>query len=197
MNYLLYQCNINHMTRDGDAVDAIRARWEALRPGLDLSTMEVTARLLRAAALIERGTGDYFGRLGISRGEFDLLAALRRAGTPQTPGALHTVTLVSPAAITKRSAALRRSGLIERTRNPADGRGALISLTEAGRDLIDRAFPEVLAIERRMLADLSPAQRARAVTALRQILASAEAPRSPETSRSLSRTDRADSPSLP
>jgi DNA-binding MarR family transcriptional regulator len=69
----------------------------------------------------------------------------------------------------------QRSGLVERTRNPTDGRGALISLTTAGRDLIDKAFPEVLAIEQRMFAGLSPTQRTRAVTALRQILASAEA----------------------
>jgi DNA-binding MarR family transcriptional regulator len=162
------------MTRAQDAVDAIREQWTALRPGVDLSAMELAARLLRAAALIDRETGAYLSELGINRGEFDVLSALRRAGEPQTPGALRTTTLVSPAATTKRIASLYRSGFVKRTKNPADGRGALISLTSRGRDLIDEAFPEVLAIERRMLSGLTPAQHGRAVAALRQILASAE-----------------------
>ena len=168
------------MAREDDAIDAIRQQWLALHPGLDVSAMELAARLLRAAALIERETGAYLGGLGLSRGEFDVLTALRRADAPQTPGSLRTVTLVSAAAITKRIAALQKSGLIDRHPNPADGRGALISLTPEGVRVIDEAFPEVLAIERRLLAGLSPAQHARAVTSLRQILASAERPDLPE-----------------
>jgi DNA-binding MarR family transcriptional regulator len=162
------------MARGDDAVDAIREQWLTLRPDLDLNAMEVAARLSRAAALVERETGAYLGGLGLSRGEFDVLTALCRAGAPQSPGSLRTVTLVSAAAITKRVAALQQSGLIQRSPNPADGRGALISLTADGLRLVDQAFPEVLAIERRLLAGLSPAQHARAVTSLRQILASAE-----------------------
>ena len=162
------------MAREGDAVDAISRQWQALRPGLDLSTLELVGRLLRAAALVDRETGTFLGELGLSRGEFDTLAALRRARTPQTPGSLRTVTLVSAAAVTKQIASLQRSGLVERSPNPADGRGALISLTPAGVRVIDDAFPQVLAIEQRMLGGLSAAQHARAVTALRQILASAE-----------------------
>ena len=168
------------MAREDDAVDAIRRQWLALRPDLDVSAMELAARLLRAAALIERETGAYLGGLGLSRGEFDVLTALRRADAPQTPGSLRTVTLVSAAAITKRVAALQKPGLVARSPNPADGRGALISLTPEGVRIIDEAFPEVLAIEQRLLAGLSPLQHARAVTSLRQILASAERPDLPE-----------------
>jgi DNA-binding MarR family transcriptional regulator len=168
------------MAREDDAVDAIKQQWLALRPDLDVSAMELAARLLRAAALIERETGAYLGGLALSRGEFDVLTALRRADAPQTPGSLRTVTLVSAAAITKRIAALQKAGLAARSPNPADGRGALISLTPAGVRLIDEAFPQVLAIERRLLAGLSPAQYARAVTSLRQILASAERPGPPD-----------------
>lgn len=162
------------MARGDDAVDAVREQWQELWPEADLSAMELAARLLRAAALVERETGAYLGSLGLSRGEFDVLSALRRAGAPQSPGSLRTVTLVSAAAITKRVAALQKSGLVQRSPNPADGRGALISLTAEGARLTDEAFPEVLSIEQRLLAGLSPGQHARAVTSLRQILASAE-----------------------
>lgn len=159
---------------DHDVIDEVREQWQAIRPDLDLNPIEVTARLLRVAALIERETAAYLAGVGLNRGEFDVLTALRRAGMPQSPGSLRMVSLGSAAAVTKRVRALQQAGLAERNPNPDDGRGALISITARGRTLIDRAFPEVLAIERRMLAGLSPAQHARAVTVTRQLLRSAE-----------------------
>jgi DNA-binding MarR family transcriptional regulator len=162
------------MTRGDDAVDAIKEQWLTLRPGLDLGALELAGRVLRAAAFIVRETGADLAELGLSRGEFDVLAALRRADAPQTPGSLRTVTLVSAAAITKRVAALQRSGLVERAPNPADGRGVLISLTAEGVRVIDEAFPRVIGIEGRMLSGLSRTQHARAVTSLRHVLASVE-----------------------
>src|ERR1700722_3914689 len=162
------------MTREDDAVDAIKEQWLTLRPGLDLGALELAGRVLRAAAFIVRETGADLAELGLSRGEFDVLAALRRADAPQTPGSLRTVTLVSAAAITKRVAALQRSGLVERAPNPADGRGVLISLTVEGVRVIDEAFPRVLGIEGRLLSGLSRTQHARALTSLRHVLASVE-----------------------
>jgi DNA-binding MarR family transcriptional regulator len=157
-----------------DAIDEIRAQWRAIRPDLELDSIELTGRLLRVAALIERETGAYLSGIGLNRGEFDVLTALRRSDAPQSPGSLRTVSLVSAAAITKRVKALQQAGLVERHPNPEDGRGALISLTPRGRELVDQAFPEVLAIEHRLLASLSPSQHARAVTVARQLLRSAE-----------------------
>jgi DNA-binding MarR family transcriptional regulator len=162
------------MTSGEDAVDAIKEQWLTLRPGFDLGTLELAGRVLRAAAFIVKETGADLADLGLSRGEFDVLAALRRADAPQSPGSLRTVTLVSAAAITKRVAALHRAGLVERSPNPADGRGVLISLTADGVRVIDEAFPRVIGIERRMLGGLSRAQYARALTSMRHVLASVE-----------------------
>jgi DNA-binding MarR family transcriptional regulator len=165
------------MTRDGaaaDAIDEIREKWEAIRPDLDYDTIEIVGRLLRAATVIDRETGVYLAAAGLNRGEFDVLTALRRAGEPQTPGSLRTVSLASAAAITKRVQSLERAGLVERHPNPDDGRGALVYLTSRGQAAVDQAFPDMLAIERRLLAGLSPAQRSRAIAVLRQVLHSAE-----------------------
>ena len=165
------------MTGDGgaaDAIDEIREKWEAIRPDLDYGSIEIVGRLLRAATVIDRETGAYLADTGLNRGEFDVLTALRRAGEPQTPGSLRTVSLASAAAITKRVHSLEQAGLVERRPNPDDGRGALVSLTPRGQAVIDQAFPGVLAIERRLLAGLSPVQRSRAVAVLRQVLRSAE-----------------------
>ncbi|WKK70463.1 MarR family transcriptional regulator [Rathayibacter oskolensis] len=92
---------------------------------------------------------------------------------------LRTIGLASAPAITKRVQALEKRGLVARSANPADGRGALIALTSAGADLIDRAFPEVLAVERSLLAAVEPGAQESAALSLRAVLASVEAASTP------------------
>ena len=97
-----------------------------------------------------------------------------RRWAPHGVAGVSTVSLASAAAITKRMHSLERAGLVERHLNPDDGRGALVYLTPRGQAVVDQAFPDMLAIERRLLAGLSPAQRSRAIAVLRQVLRSAE-----------------------
>ncbi|MBF4463192.1 MULTISPECIES: MarR family winged helix-turn-helix transcriptional regulator [unclassified Rathayibacter] len=158
----------------GDAVDAIRDGWSALRPTLDTSAIDVVGRLIRASALVVRATEERLLEHGLTRGEFDVLAALRRSEAPLSPTSLRTVALASAPAITKRLHALRGRGLIVRSANPSDGRGALISLSGTGVELIDRAFPEVLSVEQALLAGASRRQLEEATRALRIVLASIE-----------------------
>jgi len=56
--------------------------------------------------------------------------------------------------------------------NPADGRGALISLTAEGRDLVDEVFPLQLAAEDALLAGISGDERVALVGSLTTLLAS-------------------------
>lgn len=55
--------------------------------------------------------------------------------------------------------ALERRGLISRQADPLHKRRLLISLTEAGRQFLDRYAPDVAALEERMVADLDADQR--------------------------------------
>ncbi|KQQ03548.1 MULTISPECIES: MarR family winged helix-turn-helix transcriptional regulator [unclassified Rathayibacter] len=162
-----------------DAVDDIRAGWAVLRPELDTSPVDVVGRLMRASALIVRATEERLAAFGLTRGEFDVLTTLRRAGEPQSPTVLRTIGLASAPAITKRVHALEKRGLVARSANPADGRGALIALTPAGASLIDLAFPEVLAVERTLLAAVEPGAHEEAARSLRAVLASVEAASTP------------------
>ncbi|QHC65641.1 MarR family transcriptional regulator [Rathayibacter sp. VKM Ac-2759] len=162
-----------------DAVDEIRAGWAVLRPELDTTPVDIAGRLIRASALIVRATEERLAAFELTRGEFDVLTTLRRAGEPQSPTVLRTIGLASAPAITKRVQALERRGLVARSANPADGRGALIALTTAGADLIDRAFPEVLAVERALLAAVEPDAQESAAHSLRAVLASVEAAATP------------------
>lgn len=159
---------------DPDAIDAIEGSWRALRPEEDLSTIAIVGRLLRAAALAVRRSDEALAVHGFTRGEFDVLSALRRAGAPQRPSDLTTVSLASAPATTKRLKALTARGLVERTADPADGRGALIGLTPAGVELIDMLFPAQLATERELLAGIPAARRDEVAAALRLLLFSIE-----------------------
>jgi DNA-binding MarR family transcriptional regulator len=67
--------------------------------------------------------------------EISALSRLDRAG-PATPGALAKVEQISPQAMGATLSMLAERGLVERRPDPADGRRAVMSLTEAGRRAI-------------------------------------------------------------
>jgi DNA-binding MarR family transcriptional regulator len=63
------------------------------------------------------------------------LARLDRAGST-TPSALARAEQITPQAIGATLSALEQRGLVERRPDPADGRRAVMSLTEAGRRVV-------------------------------------------------------------
>ncbi|MFB2555696.1 MarR family winged helix-turn-helix transcriptional regulator [Herbiconiux liangxiaofengii] len=159
-----------------DVVDEIRDGWRVLRPEIDTSAIEVAGRILRAAALLTRRGDEFLARFGLTRGEFDILSALRRHDAPQSPGLLRTVSLATGPATTKRLRSLAERALIVRSANPDDGRGALIELTAAGVALIDEVFPQLLELEGTLLDGIPPGDSAQVAASLRLALASIERP---------------------
>jgi DNA-binding MarR family transcriptional regulator len=157
-----------------DAVDQIQSEWRRLRPDEDLNVIGIIGRVLRASALIVRRSDEILGRHGLTRGEFDILSALRRGERPQSPGDLRTVALATGPATTKRLHSLHGRGLVDRTANPRDARGVLISLTDQGRTLIDRVFPEQLDAERALIAQLPPGSHEAVTVSLKSLLSSIE-----------------------
>ncbi|MFC0531247.1 MarR family winged helix-turn-helix transcriptional regulator [Phytohabitans kaempferiae] len=145
-----------------DHVSRIQREWARERPDLDVSPQGVIGRLHRLAALLTEELCVVYRRHGLSEGEFDVLATLRRAGEPyeRAPGELAAYTMVTTGGMTKRIDRLERAGLVTRRRSLRDGRGRVVALTEAGRELIDRAFTEHMHNERRLLSALSPEEAA-------------------------------------
>ncbi|MFC3282119.1 MarR family winged helix-turn-helix transcriptional regulator [Litchfieldella rifensis] len=124
---------------------------------LDLLPMEVVG-YLKTMQLISRGYLEPFFRShGLQLGEFDVLATLRRSGAPYSlgPTQLFEALMISSGGMTNRLDRLERSGLIVRAPNPEDRRGTLVSLTEKGRELIDRLVPLHVENEARILSTLS------------------------------------------
>jgi DNA-binding MarR family transcriptional regulator len=156
-----------------DHVSGIITEWRRERPDLDVSPIGVIGRLHRLALALTEQLAIVYREHGLSEGEFDVLAALRRAGEPfeRAPGDLAQHTMVTSGAMTKRVDRLEEAGLVTRRVSQADGRGRVIALTPAGRERIDQAFEAHVANEHRLLAALDPADRAAIETILTRWLA--------------------------
>ncbi len=124
--------------------------------------MEIIGRLNELSALLTRDLQPVFERFNLQGGEFDVLATLRRAGTPfrLTPTALYEATMLSSGGMTARLDRLERRDLIRRLPNPEDRRGTLVELTPAGLALVENAIGPHAENETRLLAGLPPQDRA-------------------------------------
>lgn len=160
-----------------DAIDELRAQWRRERPDLDparLDAMALVGRIKRADHLLSKGMKRVFVEYGLEFAEFDVLATLRRVGAPHelTAGGLLKTAMVTSGAITNRLDKLERKGLIERNPDPTDRRAIRVRLTDAGRDLADRAIADHIANEEHMLSSLTPEDRATLDATLRRLLVS-------------------------
>jgi DNA-binding MarR family transcriptional regulator len=133
--------------------------------------MATIGRLSRVHTLALSKIGDVLATHGLSVGEFDVLASLRRAGEPYElrPIDLARNMMLSPAGITSRIDRLESAGWITRRHDRQDRRSFLVTLTDTGEALIDRAVTDHVANEARLLAGLTDTQRAALDTALRAL----------------------------
>jgi DNA-binding MarR family transcriptional regulator len=159
-----------------DAVDRVIAQWRRERPELELDAMATVGRLGRLFAHLAPRVEAVLQRHGVSTGEFDVLAALRRSGAPyrRTPSELSATSMLSPAAMTNRLDRLEAAGLVRREPHPASRRSLLVSLTDEGLRLVDAAVPEHVANEESLLSGLTTTQRRQLDDLLRRLLASFE-----------------------
>jgi DNA-binding MarR family transcriptional regulator len=155
-----------------DEVDRLIEAWRRERPDLDVAPMEVLSRVSRLARHLDRARSQAFETHGLESWEFDVLAALRRAGKPYqlSPGRLLKETLVTSGTMTNRVDRLTARGLVERLPDPADRRGVLVQLTDTGRDSVDAAMADLLAHERRLLGSISERDQAKIARVLRELV---------------------------
>jgi DNA-binding MarR family transcriptional regulator len=160
-----------------DHVDEIVDQWKLERPDLDSSPLHVIGRISRLADLVDELLRPVFAARGLSDGDFDVLATLRRSGPPYelTPTELGASTMVTSGAVTKRVDRLVGAGLVERRVSTSDARGRHVRLTEQGRTLMDEAYPVHLRNEARLLAGLTAAEREQLAALLRKAGASFDA----------------------
>lgn len=155
-----------------DETDALLAAWRRERPDLDVTPFAVLSRVTRLARHLDRERRAAFAGHGLEGYEFDVLAALRRAGPPYelTPGRLVRETMVGSGTMTSRLDRLEARGLVSRHPDPADGRGVRVRLTDTGRARADDAVADLLGRERALLDGLPARDRDRLARLLRDVL---------------------------
>jgi len=154
-----------------DSVDDIVDAWERERPEIDFAPMKVLSRVWRLSKHLDRTRRAAFVTSELESWEFDVLSALRRAGSPfqLSPKSLLEQTLVSSGTMTNRVDRMAQRGLVERRTDPNDGRGILVSMTEDGRRRVDTAITELVTAEAELLARLSKADQERIAALLRKL----------------------------
>lgn len=156
-----------------DAVDAITDQWYAVRPELDTAPMAVFGRIYRIARAMGDAMERTYARFGVSRGEFDVVATLRRSGAPYTlsPRQLSATLMLTTGGMTGRLDKLEKAGLLRRSPDPHDRRGLQVTITDRGLALIDEAVGAGLEVQRAALRGLSEEETAVLTGLLRKLLA--------------------------
>ena len=155
-----------------DEVDRLVAGWRSVLPDVDVSPLEVLSRIDRLARHVERQRTAVFARHDLETWTFDVLSALRRAGSEElSPGQLLAQTLVTSGTMTNRLDRLEERGLVRRRPDPHDARSIRVQITATGRRRVDAALRDLVARETAILTALDGSDRAQLAALLRRVLA--------------------------
>nr|WP_051180592.1 MarR family winged helix-turn-helix transcriptional regulator [Caballeronia insecticola] len=154
---------------DPEPIEAIEAATQAY----DVS--EQIGHLLRKAyqrhlAIFSQTIGDP----QLTAVQFAVLSASRRMG-PSSMSDLGKATAIDGATVRGIIERLRGRALIELKTNLADRRKTTVELTDAGRDLVERATPAAQRVSELTMSDLNEVERVAALMLLRKLSASAPA----------------------
>lgn len=122
-------------------------------------TGELILALHRAAHATLTALQARLAGLNLTASEINALAILA-TGQPRSIGELAAATATKPTTLTSVLDRLVRRGLVVRQLAPADRRSFLVSLTQDGRPVADRARAEMGALERAALAAVTSADLA-------------------------------------
>ncbi|WKA31353.1 MarR family winged helix-turn-helix transcriptional regulator [Bradyrhizobium roseum] len=139
-----------------EQVDAIFSQWQTERLDIDTSPVHVYGLIgriqMQCTAFIEEALEPF----GLTRGTFDVLTALRRAGSPYclSPKQIAQSLLLSGAGLTSRLNKLEAQNFLARLPEPNDRRTLRVQLTASGEVVINEAIPRVFEAQRRRLLPL-------------------------------------------
>jgi len=144
-----------------DHVDHLIDGWSHERPDLRVAPLAVVQRVVRLATYFAAEIEPVFARFGLTGSDFAVLANLRRSGAPYqlTQRDLMASLRLTSGTVSVRVDHLSDRGWVRREPDPDDGRGALISLTDRGRQLFEGCAPEHLANAQDLLAGLTDEDR--------------------------------------
>jgi len=133
--------------------------------------MAIIGRISRLERLISVRLDQVFREHGLEAWEFDVLATLRRSGSPfeLTAGQLLNAMMITSGTMTNRIDRLEHRGFVDRRRDPADGRVVVVALTPAGRRRVDTALQAHATNELNIISSLSQRDRSELIRVLRRL----------------------------
>jgi len=142
-----------------ESVEEILKAWRREISDLEIGPFESIVRATHLARVIDTFERRVLEPFEISPSEHEILAALRRCGTPYrlSPGALCRLLDRSSGGMTKMLKRLEAGGYVERVSDPEDGRGLLVVLSRRGIELQGRIFAAYVAAGRNRLGGLGRA----------------------------------------
>lgn len=155
-----------------DGVDNVVAQWAKEKPQLDTLPMAIFGRMMRLFKHIEAEISTCHKQFGLTMGEFDVLATIRRSGQPYslTPSDLLSSMMLTSGAMTNRVDKLETKGLIVRTHCTHDRRSVKVALSSEGLVLINSAIEAHVAVQQQLTKGLSAEDKALLNTLFKQWL---------------------------
>jgi DNA-binding MarR family transcriptional regulator len=123
--------------------------------------MGIFGRMSRVSALLRKRLLETYKAHGLSAGDFDALATLRRSGPPHalSPTQLYRSSMLSSGTMTSRLDGMEKKGLVERRPDDADRRALKVHLTDQGMTVIEAVLEPHVALEDKLLGAFNAEER--------------------------------------
>jgi DNA-binding MarR family transcriptional regulator len=139
-----------------------------------LGTIETQVALLMRLGEATRRSTDVKPHRALDRAAYVILRRLQQDG-PQNVSSLASALNLDGSTVTRQVTALQKDGLIERKRDPRDGRGTVIEATAQGLHQVDAVREARRALYGTVLRDYSGTERDQLAKTLERFTAALEA----------------------
>jgi DNA-binding MarR family transcriptional regulator len=139
-----------------------------------LGTIETQVALLMRLGEATRRSTDVKPHRALDRAAYVILRRLQQDG-PQNVSALATALNLDGSTVTRQVTALQKDGLIERRRDPRDGRGTVIEATAVGLQQVDAVRKARRSLYGTVLHDYSWEERRELAATLERFTAALDA----------------------
>ncbi len=121
-----------------DPIELARSRWVEEGWGSSADGMAFVTSIMRVQQVLLSRVERELRPLGLTFARFEVLMILRFSRTGSLPvGKIGERLQVHPASVTNATQRLAAAGLLERHKNPEDGRGVIATITDIGREQAD------------------------------------------------------------
>jgi DNA-binding MarR family transcriptional regulator len=129
-----------------DPIDEAARHWQQRWEGV--ASMRAVTSIMRVQQLLLGQLDDLLKPHGLTFARYEALVLLTFSRTGSLPlGRMGERLQVHPTSITSIVQRLVAAGFVRRDPNPADGRGVLATLTDAGRGVVEAATADLVATD--------------------------------------------------